>query len=243
MREWGVGDKRGMRGRGMREARLSAVSAAVMLLGSSGAAYAADLGNMVTKAPPALPGPATCTSIDDFFTTACQLSWNGVRFYGTVDVGGGYETNGAPFAKFAGAGVNYFLGKPNLGGKWLPSPNALSQSTADAQVGSRSAFIVPARAGNQARWDPKEGREALWGARVVTSSPTRRTAGELRTSLQRQPMTRSRCFRSGTQSAEAGRATPPSHPWRSGNEASLMRYSGASHNSISAHGGLSQWHA
>jgi hypothetical protein len=122
MREWDVGDKRGMRGRGMREAHLSAVSAAVMVLGCSGAAYAADLGNMVTKAPPAPPGPATCNSIEDFFTTACQLSWNGVRFYGTVDVGGGYETNGAPFAKFAGAGVNYFLGKPNLGGKWLPSP-------------------------------------------------------------------------------------------------------------------------
>ena len=59
MREWDVGDKRGMRGRGMREAHLSAVSAAVMVLGCSGAAYAADLGNMVTKAPPAPPGPAT----------------------------------------------------------------------------------------------------------------------------------------------------------------------------------------
>src|SRR6266446_6395623 len=27
-------------------------------------------------------------------------------------------------------------------------------------MGSRSAFIVPVRAGNQAHWDPKEGREA-----------------------------------------------------------------------------------
>ena len=151
MREWGVGDKRGMRGRGMREARLSAVSAAVMVLGCSGAAYAADLGNMVTKAPPVSPGPATCTSIEDFFTTACQLSWYGVRFYGTVDVGGGYETNGAPFAKFAGAGVNYFLGKPNLGGKWLPSPNALSQSNIGIQVkeplGAGWSFIGQLEAG------------------------------------------------------------------------------------------------
>lgn len=30
-------------------------------------------------------------------------------------------------------------------------------------MGSRSAFIVLARAGNHARWDPKEGREASRG--------------------------------------------------------------------------------
>ena len=103
----------------IRASRLPAVSAAVMVLGCGGAAYAADLGNMVTKAPPAPPGSASCTSIEDFFTTACQLSWYGVRFYGTVDVGGSYQTNGAPFAKFSGAGVNYFLGKANNGAKLL----------------------------------------------------------------------------------------------------------------------------
>jgi hypothetical protein len=53
------------------EACLSAVSAAMIVLGCSGVAYAADLGNMPTKAPPAPPGPTTCTSIQDFFTTAC----------------------------------------------------------------------------------------------------------------------------------------------------------------------------
>jgi hypothetical protein len=66
---WGVADTRGIRA-----SRLSAVSAAVMVLECSGAAYAADLGNTVTKAPPAMPRRATCTSIEDFFTTACQLS-------------------------------------------------------------------------------------------------------------------------------------------------------------------------
>jgi transposase len=44
--------------------------------------------------------------------------------------------------------------------KLMPRP---FQVTADAQVGSRSAFILPLRAGNQARWDPKEGREASRG--------------------------------------------------------------------------------
>ena len=77
----------------IRASRLSAVSVTVMVLECSGAACAADLGNMATKAPPVPPGPATCTSVEDFFTTACQLSWFGVRFYGTVDVGGSYQTN------------------------------------------------------------------------------------------------------------------------------------------------------
>ena len=45
-----------------------------MVFGCIGAAYAADLNNMPTKALPA-PGPSTCTNIQDFFTTACQLSW------------------------------------------------------------------------------------------------------------------------------------------------------------------------
>jgi predicted porin len=120
--------------RGIKESLLSAASLAVMVLGCSGAAYAADLSSMPVKAPPVAPGPTTCTSIQDFFTTACQLAWYGVRFYGAVDVGGGYETNGAPFAKFTAPGVNYFPGKMNFGAKWLPSPNALSVSNIGIQI-------------------------------------------------------------------------------------------------------------
>src|SRR5260370_35607506 len=140
--ESGVADRRRIR------ASCSAVvSAAVMVLGCCGAAYAADLGNTVTKAPPAPPGPATCTSIEDFFTTACQLSWYGVRFYGTVDVGGSYQTNGAPFAKFSGAGVNYFLGKANNGAKLLFAPSGLSGSNIGLRVeehhGAGGSLIVP----------------------------------------------------------------------------------------------------
>ena len=30
----------------------------------------------------------------DFFFTACPLSWYGFTFYGTVDVGGTYQTHG-----------------------------------------------------------------------------------------------------------------------------------------------------
>ena len=84
--------------RGTNGCRLSAASVAVMVLGCSGAVHAADLSNLPTKAPPIAPGPSTCTSIQDFFTTACQLAWYGVRFYGAIDVGGPVIAAGMVFA-------------------------------------------------------------------------------------------------------------------------------------------------
>jgi predicted porin len=110
-----------------------AASAAVLMLGGAVGAYAADLN---TKAPvlKAAPADAACSSIMDFFTTACQLAAYGVRFYGTIDVGYGYQTNGAPFNKQFGPGVTYFPAKMNNGAKWLASPNALSQSNIGFQI-------------------------------------------------------------------------------------------------------------
>jgi predicted porin len=118
----------------MKGNRVAAASAAVIMLGGAGSAFAADLPTKasVYKAP----ADAVCTSIMDFFTTACQLSGYGVRIYGTVDVGFGYQTNSTPFDKLAGPGVNYFPAKYSglTGGHWLLSPNALSQSNVGIQV-------------------------------------------------------------------------------------------------------------
>jgi predicted porin len=111
----------------------AAASAAAIMLSGAGGVYAADLGTMPVKAVP-VSAPTTCTSISDFFTTACQVAGYGVRFYGTVDAGYGYETNGAPFAPMTGSGVNYFPGKNSQGGKWLLSPNALTVSNVGIQI-------------------------------------------------------------------------------------------------------------
>jgi predicted porin len=121
----------------MRGIGIAAASAAVVALGGMGSAIAADLPipaqAPLTKAMPAA-GPAACANIVDFFTTACQLAWYGVRFYGTVDVGGGYQTKGAPLNPVYGPGVSYFLGKSNRAPMWLLSPNGLSQSNVGLQV-------------------------------------------------------------------------------------------------------------
>ena len=67
---------------------VAAFAAAAALCG--GAAYAADMDNMVTKAPPApaFTPPVSCGSLYDFFVTACPLTWSGVTLYGTVDMAG-----------------------------------------------------------------------------------------------------------------------------------------------------------
>jgi predicted porin len=118
----------------MKGTRVAAASAAAMLLGAGGA-FAADLDTMPTKAPVyKAPASTTCTSIMDFFTTACQLSAYGVRLYGTVDVGFGYQTAGAPFDKFFPTGASYFLQKMNRQAMWGLAPNGLSQSNIGLQV-------------------------------------------------------------------------------------------------------------
>jgi hypothetical protein len=76
---------------------------------------------------------------------ACQLSWQGIKFYGTIDVGAGYQTNSSRFAPDTGAGVNYSPGKSSLGGKFVLSPDALSGSLISVQIkeplGTGWAFV------------------------------------------------------------------------------------------------------
>jgi predicted porin len=118
----------------MKAKRVAVASAAALILGAGGAS-AADLTSMPTKAAVyKAPADAACTSIVDFFTTACQLSWYGVRIYGTIDIGGGYQTNGAPLDKFFPTGASYFLQKMNRQSMWGWAPNGLSQSNVGVQV-------------------------------------------------------------------------------------------------------------
>ena len=112
---------------------LTAAATAIAILGGAGAGRAADLGTMPTKAPVKAPD-ALCSSILDFFTTACQLSAYGVRVYGTVDVGFGYQTHGAPFDGQFVTGASYFLQKMNRTAMWGLAPSGLSQSNIGVQI-------------------------------------------------------------------------------------------------------------
>jgi predicted porin len=118
-----------------------------MALGASlisAPAGAADMDAMATKAPPyavapANVGPASCSSLWGFFLTDCQLAWYGVRFYGTVDLGGLYQTHGTPFDRNFPAGASYIVGSGGTGATnrtpgWGLAPNGLSQSNIGVQI-------------------------------------------------------------------------------------------------------------
>jgi predicted porin len=115
----------------MKGLRTAAASAAVIILSGAGGAYAADLNTLPVKALP-VASPATCSSIMDFFTTACQVAAYGVRFYGTIDMGFGYQTAGAKVNPLAN--TNFFPGKMNAGGRWLAEFNALTPSNIGVQI-------------------------------------------------------------------------------------------------------------
>jgi hypothetical protein len=74
-----------------------------------------------------------------------------VRFYGTIDVGYGYQTHGAPFDKNYSPAVDDLLGKMNRGGMGLLSPNGLSQSNIGIQIkeplGQGWSFVAQLEAG------------------------------------------------------------------------------------------------
>src|SRR5271170_7842797 len=83
------------------------------------AAQAADLPTM-KDAPPPAPAKTSCTSFQDFLTTACPLSYGGFTVYGTIDVGGGWEKFGAPLNSYEHTGVDYLISKPGRPNIWLP---------------------------------------------------------------------------------------------------------------------------
>src|ERR1700722_16502028 len=124
-------------GGGMFRAILPVVAGSV-LLGCAVGSYAADSNGMPTKAQKNVSAPLTqpssCSTFQEFLLTGCQLSWYGVRLYGTIDVGYGYQTHGAPWDPFFASGASYFLQKMNRSSMWTLAPNGLSQSNLGIQI-------------------------------------------------------------------------------------------------------------
>jgi Gram-negative porin len=103
-----------------------------IILGFASAAYATDVSAdeiMPTKAAPATPqSPAACTSLWDFVSTDCPLSWYGITVYGTVDMGVGWMSHGAAFSDKSVYGQLYLIQKQSNRPQWNIAPNGLSQS-------------------------------------------------------------------------------------------------------------------
>ena len=88
----------------------------------------------MTKGPTYAPPPSiACGSAYDFFFTACPLSWYGVTVYGTIDVGGTYQTHGTPLDPNHPVGASYLIGNSSTNAVGRNAafglgPNAMSQS-------------------------------------------------------------------------------------------------------------------
>src|SRR4029077_8851855 len=91
-------------------------------------AWAAD--TMPVKTPPAAAAstPKTCTDGWGFISTDCQLTWQGITVYGTIDGGFGWQSHGAPMDPRSAVGGSYLIQKQNNLALWSPAPNALTNS-------------------------------------------------------------------------------------------------------------------
>ena len=73
--------------------------------------------------------PRTCVGFEDFVETNCQLTWYGITVYGTIDVGGGWMSHGAPWDSRTPPGASYLIQKYGRSSMWTGAPNAMSQSS------------------------------------------------------------------------------------------------------------------
>jgi predicted porin len=110
----------------------TAITGSLLLFATCPQASAAD-DILITKAPRAATTtapsqPATCSSVEDFVTTACPLTWGGITVYGTIDGGVTWRNHGAPFNGTSAVGVDYLIQKYSNGPRWDLAPNALSNS-------------------------------------------------------------------------------------------------------------------
>jgi predicted porin len=105
------------------------------------AAAAADL--PTKKTPPAAAKPNCYASFMTWLDSTaadCPLSAYGVTLYGTIDMGGGYETHASKFNRDYSNGVSELVGKTSGNAKWQWVPNGLSQSNVGVKIKEQ---IVP----------------------------------------------------------------------------------------------------
>src|ERR1700683_1050494 len=101
----------------------------MVLAGATWSAAAVADEPILTKAPAAsAPAASTnCQGAPDFFLGSCQLAWYGVRVYGAIDTGVGYQTHGAPWDPYFPQGSSYVVQKMNRESMWTLAPNPLSR--------------------------------------------------------------------------------------------------------------------
>jgi predicted porin len=100
-----------------------------MTIAAVSAAHAADLPTKKEEAPAPKPNCyATFWAWLDSTAADCPLAWGPLTAYATIDMGGGWESNGARASTTYPNSVANFISKQSYGSKWLLTPNGISQS-------------------------------------------------------------------------------------------------------------------
>ena len=116
-----------MGGMGFRMKKLGIALA--MTIAAVGAAHAADLPTKKDMPPPPKPNCyASFWTWLDSTAADCPLAWGPLTAYATIDMGGGWQSNGARYSTTQPNGVGSFINKQSYGSKWLITPNGFSQS-------------------------------------------------------------------------------------------------------------------
>lgn len=80
-----------------------------------------------TPAANAAPGSTACTSVHEFATTDCPLTWYGVTLFGVYDVGVGWVSHGMPENAYNYEGES-LINRNGNHSRWLIAPNNLQQT-------------------------------------------------------------------------------------------------------------------
>src|ERR1700728_955658 len=99
----------------------------------AGAAHAAEEGRAQTP-----PGPAPCTSLQEFLGTDCTLTWYGITLYGAYDIGLGWVSHGLPENGYNYEGES-LVNRNGNHSQFLIAPNNLSQTGLGLRV--REEFL------------------------------------------------------------------------------------------------------
>src|SRR6202045_521741 len=106
-----------------------AVMLAVAVVSYAVDVWAADI--IPTKAQPATveSAPTLCTDAWNFIASKCQLAWQGITVFGTIDAGAGWQSHGAPLDPLSAVSASYLIQKQNNAPLCTLAPNALTNST------------------------------------------------------------------------------------------------------------------
>src|SRR4030081_4643 len=114
-------------------------------------AWAADVVPTGASAATAASAPKPCTDGWSFIATDCQLTWQGITVYGTIDAGFGWQSPGAPWDPRSAVGASYLIQKQNRSPLWSLAPNALTNSfigiKGTEQIGGAGALVFALVAG------------------------------------------------------------------------------------------------